>query len=682
MNNFSLDLSTSRLALAFDTRGDRLTLSRLGAGGAAWLHPTTPSGLFAATLNGRRWTAADLRLEQVDEAPAAAGSRHVSASLRGPGLLIEQHMQVFADEAVVELWQVIRNTGAAAMRLERVDTVALALPAQPIELLGFNSNWGVEFEPERHPLTEAVVLEARAGRSSKGHHPWFALFDAEQRVLSGAVAWSGNWAVRFEPQPDGGCALTGGLHDWEFSHDLAPGAAFTSPPVALALGDTLNQVSQSYARVGRQYWYPPNALADTLPVEWNHWWPYEDDDITEAVFADNVNRAAALGVEVCTLDAGWFGPADVGTHWEHYRGDWDRENEQRFPAGIRAVADHVHARGMKFGLWCEIEGLGLHAQVAVDHPDYVALRAGERLGYVCFGHPAVQAWAYQTLARLITHYTADWIKLDFNVDPGAGCSRTDHGHQAGDGLYAHVAGYYRTLERLRADFPAVLLENCSSGGLRADLGLLRRTDTTYVSDTDWPEHGLQTFWGASTMLAADRLLHWTFSEWRPTTPPPKQIFDPNAPSLTPKRWEYYARISMLGGFGLSQKLPTLPAWLTQRVGQQIKLYQEQVRRFVKQADLYRLTDQPRRSGEGERWAAFQYSLPDKAEHLLFVFRLPGAEAERAIRLQGLEPERLYTITGLEGEVAPRRQLTGQALMEHGLVFTELLEEDSALFKLT
>jgi alpha-galactosidase len=304
------------------------------------------------------------------------------------------------------------------------------------------------------------------------------------------------------------------------------------------------------------------------------------------------------------------------------------------------------------------------------------MRDGESLGYVCFGNPDVQDWAYQTLSRLITEYNCDWIKLDFNLDPGAGCARADHGHQPSDGLYAHFQGYYRTLERVRQSFPQVVLENCSSGGLRIDLGILRQTHMTFLSDPDWPVHDLQIFWGASTMLAPDVLLHWSFCEWRGKHP--QQTFNPREPRLTRKQLDYYTRISMLGLFGFSQKLPELPQWVADRWKTHTHLYKDIVRHFVKEADLYRLTDQPRRSGEGERWCAFQYSLPGGSEHLLFIFRLPGAPHERTIRLLDLQPDRLYAIEGLEGEYS--QKMMGHELMENGLSFTTLEEEDSTLLR--
>lgn len=666
------------MKLTFRQDEGRLGLDKFNAGGVDWLWNGLPSGLFAVTAGGRRLDSNSMTFTGVEQPDATPGVRHIVFAFRAQDIAVAQHLLVYEGEAVIEMYPVITNHGGAPVRVERVDSIDLCIVIEDAELLSYTGNWGSEFEPQRGPVSGAVKLESCSGRSSKGNHPWFALFGAGG-VLSASVAWSGNWALRLEPQADGLLRISGGLNDWEFFKDLGPGESMEGAPVVMALGADLNAVSQQYARVGRRHWYPRNALSARQPVEWNHWWPYEDAEINEEVFLRNAAEAQKMGFEVCTLDAGWFGPSDAGTFWEHYRGDWHLVNDQRFPNGIRKLADEVHARGMKFGIWCEIEGLGPSAQVAVDHPEYVAMRGGERLGCVCFGCPQVQEWAYATLSRLITEYGADWIKVDYNLDQGAGCDRTDHGHQAGDGLYEHYRGYYRVLERVRENFPEVVLENCSSGGLRIDLGMLRRTYMTFLSDPDWAVHDLQIFWGASTMLAPDVLLHWTYSHWRHLTPPPYQTFNPHDPQLTRKKWDYYSRISMLGLYGLSQKLPDLPEWMAKRIVENNAIYQGHVRRFVREADLYRLTDQPRRSGEGERWAAFQYSLPDQSEHLLFVFRMPGAERERAVRLLDLEPERVYSVDGLEGEF--HLQMTGRALMEEGLAFTEMDEEESTLLKI-
>lgn len=674
--NAAVTLSTARLDLVLERDEKHLSLARCAADGHSWLHPGGERALFAVTIDGQRHTSRALELAGVEMDFTQAGAQHMIARFGGSGFEVEHHLRVYQDTALIESWQVIRCAGGQPIQVTRADSFTLDIPAGEYELFHYTSDWGSEFEPVRDRLVAAKTLETRFGRSSKGQHPWFALTHASGMVLSGAVAWSGNWVFRFEPI-DGGFHLSGGLHDWQFSKDLSPSETMETPIVVLALGKDLNAVSQQYARVGRRCWYPRATLSRQVPVEWNHWWSYEDDHINEERFLENVAAARTMGVEVCVLDAGWFGPSDAGTFWYDYRGDWDLVNSQRFPRGVRPLSDACHARGMKFGMWCEIEALGVRARLAETRPELVALRDGERLGYICFGSPQTQEFAYQTLSRLIVENNLDWIKLDFNLDPGAGCNRTDHGHGVGDGLYAHYTGYYRTLERIRRDFPEVVLESCSSGGLRIDLGLLRRTDMTFLSDPDYPVHDLQLFWGATTMLAPDSCLHWSFGEWINKNPPPPQNFNPRDPRLRPHQLDYYTRISMLNVFGWSQKLPELPAWVEARLSHHARIYKEHVRRFVREADLYRLTGQPRRDGSGDRWCAFQYRLPD--ENLVFVFRLPGGEASRNIRLYDLQPDRLYRVVGFEGEDFGAQR--GSDLMQTGICFDTLPQEGSALLRL-
>jgi alpha-galactosidase len=106
------------------------------------------------------------------------------------------------------------------------------------------------------------------------------------------------------------------------------------------------------------------------------------------------------------------------------------------------------------------------------------------------------------------------------------------------------------------------------------------------------------------------------------------------------------------------------------------MYQNVVRRFVRTGVVHRLTGQPRREGRGERWAGFQYALPDGAEHLLFVFRLHGGEPERVLRLRALDPDAVYDVTALTG--GTKQQMTGSQLMESGLRFANLPEEGSEI----
>lgn len=595
------------------------------------------------------------------------------------GLRTVHHVVCYPGTRLVDQWQVVRNLGQRPLGLRRVESFRVLLPADDYEAMYFRGGWGMEFEPVRGPLTRELVLENSSGRSSNSLHPWIALLGQGGRVVSASVAWSGNWVLRLQDGA-GGWILSGGLYDLDPPFELSPGAELVAPPVVVALGegDGIDAVSIQYGSVGRRFWYPRNDLAASLPVEWNHWWPYEDRQINEEVFKRNVDIAAQMGVEVCTLDAGWFGPDDPSTHWYDYRGDWHLVNRTRFPNGLRALADYVHSQGMKFGIWCEIEAVGERAELVHRRPELLATREGRFLGYVCFGCPQSREWALEILDSLVREHGADWIKLDFNLDPGLGCDRTDHGHGAGDGLYAHYRGYYRVLDELRQLHPHVLLEGCSSGGLRIDLGLLRHLHAVFLSDPDWPEHDLQLFWGATTMLHPSVCLHWGWSEW--ITEHRRQTFNPRDPALQPHQLDYAFGVGMLGMFGLSHRLPDLPVWVRERVAALIQLYKEHLRRFIAAGDVYHLTEQPRRFGEGARWAAFQYILPED-EHLLMVFRLDRSDPTLRLRLRGLMEDGDYLVRRLWPPSDRESVIVGSELSRDGILFYDLHPEDMRVLHL-
>lgn len=582
-----------------------------------------------------------------------------------------------AGEPVWELRLVLLNEGDTAVAVRRMDPFAARLGGAVWDTLAFRSAWGDEFRPETDTSDHDLRIETRSGRSSHGWSPWLGL-ERRGAGLVVAPAWSGNWHVDVTERS----TVTAGISDWQFEAVLQPGDEVTAPSVVLAAGADRDAAARALTRAVGRDWAPRSPASDRLDVEWNHWWPYEDAEIDEETFWANTAAATDLGVEMSTVDAGWFGPADAGSLWPRVRGDWSQVNTARFPSGLRGLGDGIRERGARAGIWEEAEAVGRDAELRRERPEVLALAVDGRppdrsygigtegldpddptfLGYVCMGSPAGRDFVADSLERTVADFGAEWVKLDFNVDPDAGCTRTDHGHGAQDGLLRHYEGLYAVLDEFRARHPETVLEACSSGGLRIDLGLARHVHTLFLSDPDYTEHALQVLWGASLLLPPASILHWSWSQWRGDYPPARLDFA----TLTPHEFATTLRAAMLHRFGMSLRLVELGEEHRGVVREHVRVYRELVAPLVRLGELRRLTGQPQRAGRGERAPAFQ--LSSGGRHLVAQFRLDGADGPVVARPADVDPAVRYRVTDPFG--GPSTEVDGAAVLRDGLSFED------------
>jgi alpha-galactosidase len=88
---------------------------------------------------------------------------------------------------------------------------------------------------------------------------------------------------------------------------------------------------------------------------------------------------------------------------------------------------------------------------------------------------------------MVEDYGADYIKLDYNQDCGTG---TDYlAFCAGEGLEQCARAYLTWIDEIRARFPSVVFEACSSGGMRMDYETLSHFSICSTSDqTDYMKY--------------------------------------------------------------------------------------------------------------------------------------------------------------------------------------------------
>jgi len=426
---------------------------------------------------------------------------------------------------------------------------------------------------------------------------------------------------------------------------LAPGARFDFPRVAFtATSGGLDDAANQMHRFQRQSVFPRLAANDPPLVQFNSWYPFPGQpDVAEMKRCADIARE--LGAEVFVLDSGWYNRVS----WEKEVGDYE-PNPKKFPNGLEELASYVHAQGLKFGIWVEIESAGLESRLFREHPEWclqyngAPLRKGDRY-HLNFALPEVRAWAHATLDRLARDYKLDWVKIDYNVDIGADFDPAD----AGDVLYRHISGYYRWLDELRAKHPNLIVENCSSGGLRFDLGITAHTHSTWLSDVVAPLPSLQLGYGCTLEFAPQACNHWMVGDG-----------DNGRVDLTkpPGWWDFLFRVPMNGQFGISSRVFDWNPALTKRAQANVALY-KRLRETLVNADVYHLTPQPDHNSP-QGWMAIEYAAPDRARAVLFAYRLARSEAKQAFPLRGLDPDRTYKISE---DGRPLGSFPGKALAE-------------------
>lgn len=195
------------------------------------------------------------------------------------------------------------------------------------------------------------------------------------------------------------------------------------------------------------------------------------------------SAAASVGAEVYCIDAGWYDEARDG--WWDSVGEW-KESPTRFPSGLGIIADDLRADGVELGLWLEPEVVGVRSPLAQSLPDSAFfVRDGHRVRengryLLDISDPAARVHLDDTVDRLVADIGVGYLKLDYNVEPGVGTS--SESGSLGEGLRKHSTAYLDWLAGVYSRHPALVIESCASGGMRADGEVLRLAQLQSTSD--------------------------------------------------------------------------------------------------------------------------------------------------------------------------------------------------------
>ncbi len=265
--------------------------------------------------------------------------------------------------------------------------------------------------------------------------------------------------------------------------NLAPGESFESVPAAVGVAkDSFEQAVGELTRY-RRLIRRPNQDNENLPVIFNDYMNCLFGDPTTQKELPLIDAAADCGCEYYVIDAGWYAPGE----WWDSVGEW-QECRERFPGGIKEVTDYIRSKGMIPGVWLELEVMGINCEKAKKAPDdWFFVRHGKRVFdrsryQLDFRNPAVIEHVNEVIDRVVNEYGIGYIKMDYNIEPGIGTEIA--AESVGQGLLEHERAYLAWLDDVFRRYPDLVIENCSSGGLRMDYALLSRYSLQSTSDQE------------------------------------------------------------------------------------------------------------------------------------------------------------------------------------------------------
>ena len=293
--------------------------------------------------------------------------------------------------------------------------------------------------------------------------------------------------------------------------NLKPGESFESAKAAVSFGEDFDSALAEMTAYRRLIAHRVESDRHH-PVIFNDYMKCLNADPTTAKIIEQVDAASAAGCEIFCIDAGWY--ADASGWWSTI-GDYV-ESKERFPGGFKEVFDYIRSKGMRPGLWVEPENIGVGSNCLEKFDDdcfFVrhGVRVYERGRYQFdMRHPKVRKHLTEIIDRLVADYGVEYFKFDYNIDAGVGTECNSDSF--GDGLYESGLATISWIDELQAKYPNLIIENCSSGGMRADYMQLQHYSVQSLTDAFKNCNTIQIAAASPTCVIPEQACVWALPQ--------------------------------------------------------------------------------------------------------------------------------------------------------------------------
>jgi alpha-galactosidase len=444
-------------------------------------------------------------------------------------------------------------------------------------------------------------------------------------------------------------------HHWRIT--LGPGEAFTTVPTSVAVSRAGFDGAIGGLTAIRRAIRRPHEDARRLPVIFNDYMNTLMADPTTERLLPLIAAAAEAGAEYFCIDAGWY--AEIDESWWDTVGAW-RPSQTRFPGGLAEVLGRITEAGMVPGLWLEPEVVGVNSEVVRELPtDAFFQRDGQLIVehgryHLDLRHPAAVKHLDKVVDFLVAELGVGYLKLDYNIAVAVGPDTG--GLSAGAGLLAANRAQLDWLDAVLDRYPALVIENCSSGGMRTDYALLSRTQLQSTSDQQEYLRYPPIAAAAPAAIAPEQAAVWAY-------PQPEQAAGEIAFTMVN---------AMLGRVHLSGHLNRMNVEQGELVAEAVRVYKESIRPAIAKSVPFWPLGLPRWD---DPWVALGLRAPGSTQ--LAVWRRGPAEAAQ-LAVETMPVPHVRGLPAVPHVLYPRHQ-GAEASWDavHGMLTVSLPDSPSA-----
>ncbi len=483
------------------------------------------------------------------------------------GCTVYLYYTVFPREDIISRYVTVENNGDAGVTVEKCMSLTLDLPSCDYDMISLHGTHTYERKIQRTPLHYgAQNVFSRRGASSHQFNPFIAICDKSADEEKGNVygfnfVWSGCFLDEVEVDQTSHTRVQIGLGEENFSWYLEAGESFASPEAIMTYTDGgLGQMARNFHRFVNKHILPPEPF-ENRPVVINTWEAccYWIDEAQMLRFAD---AAKESGIDMLVMDDGWFG---VRNSDRSGLGDWFPD-KNKFPDGLKAFVEKVKSRGIKFGIWIEPEMVNADSELYRAHPDW-CIRCKDRTPMesrwqlvLDMGNPEVREYLKDIFTKTFDGVPIDYFKWDMNRHLSQVGSAVLPSERQKEANYRHMLGVYEFYQWFVEHFKGVMLENCSGGGGRYDLGMMKYSTMIWTSDNTIPQYRVKIQY--SSMLAY------------PASTMSCHVSNHDNVCEIPRELKYRADVAMGGALGYELHLPDVSDTVRKTIKEQIGIYRK------------------------------------------------------------------------------------------------------------